>query len=260
MMADIAQGADGHLRFWGIDGHAAAIGVVDGYHVIHVGILGKQFPADALGGHVQRPLHALHRGLDTQEIAGASIAALGVAVAHPGPDRRLGQIGAEVGAKGHIIQAGRRGQAQHMLVDPLALGDGIDGIAQNNAIADDGTVLEDIDQGNFMRLGNDAQRHHAGHQLGALGQFLHGDGHVVLRLDLYVCTHGFLLERPTGLHRPAFGRFLSYQAGLLVVKLPAGDQELHADGVVPGAQAVFHVNLVGLFDLLQIHVDAKAGL
>ena len=202
MMADVAQGADGHLGLGGVDGHAAAIGVIDGHHVVHVGILGQKLPADAVDGHVQRAFHALHGGLDAQEIAGARRAALGVAVSPPGFHRGLGQIGADIGAIGHIVQGRRGGQAQHVLVDPLALGDGIQGIAQHHAVADDLAILGNIAQGDFMGLGNIGKGHHAGHDLGALGQFVHGDGHVILRLDLYVCTHKNSLKAgwrmPTG--------------------------------------------------------------
>ena len=45
-----------------------------------------------------------------------------------------------------------------------------------------------------------------------------------------------------------------------MIEFPVGDQILHADGVIAGAQTVVHVQLVGLHDLLTVHLDAQAAL
>ena len=54
----------------------------------------------------------------------------------------------------------------------------------------------------------------------------------------------------------------AHHAGLLMVELPAGDEVLHANGVVAGALAValVHVELVGLEDLIHVRLDAQAVL
>lgn len=49
------------------------------------------------------------------------------------------------------------------------------------------------------------------------------------------------------------------QAGALGIEGPAGDQVLHANGVVPAAQAVVQVELVGLLELLPVQLHAQAG-
>ena len=189
VMAEVAQRADGHLGLRRVDGDAAAVGMVDGDDVVHVRILGQDLPADALHGDVQHALHALHGGLDAQDVAGAGEAALGVAVAEPGCNRRLGQVGTDVHAVGHVVKARRRRQAQHVLVDPLSLGDGVKRIAQLHAVADDRAVLRDIREGDLVPLRDVAQGDDAGHDLGALLNLLDGDGDIVLFGDLDIGTH-----------------------------------------------------------------------
>src|SRR5581483_4214464 len=52
---------------------------------------------------------------------------------------------------------------------------------------------------------------------------------------------------------------LSYEAGTLVVKGPAGDQELHGDRVVARAESVILIQRIGRFDGHVIDLDAKPG-
>src|ERR1700752_4979174 len=51
---------------------------------------------------------------------------------------------------------------------------------------------------------------------------------------------------------------LSYEAGTLVVKGPAGNQELHGDGVVARAEPVLLVQRVRGLDRAAIDLDAEA--
>ena len=56
-------------------------------------------------------------------------------------------------------------------------------------------------------------------------------------------------------------RFMSVDhAGTLGIEGPAGDQVLHALGVVAGTQAVLDVELVGLHELVAVDLDAEAAL
>src|SRR5579883_639512 len=52
---------------------------------------------------------------------------------------------------------------------------------------------------------------------------------------------------------------LSYEAGTLVVKGPAGDQELHGDGVVARAKPVLVVERIRRLDRAAIDLDAEPG-
>src|SRR5579862_3497263 len=52
---------------------------------------------------------------------------------------------------------------------------------------------------------------------------------------------------------------LSYEAGTLVVKGPAGDQELHGDRVVARAESVPVVERIRRLDRAAIDLDAKSG-
>ena len=52
---------------------------------------------------------------------------------------------------------------------------------------------------------------------------------------------------------------LAHHAGTLVVERPAGDQELHAHGVVAGTQRMFQVQLVGGLHLVAVDLDAETG-
>ncbi|MPN60008.1 hypothetical protein SDC9_207731 [bioreactor metagenome] len=74
-----------------------------------------------------------------------------------------------------------------------------------------------------------------------------------------MCTHVILQKRPAGACLPALC-CLPYQAGLLVVKCPSGDQVLHADRIVARAQAMLQVQLMRFLHLIQVNVYAKAGL
>ncbi|MNV78545.1 hypothetical protein D3C71_1720410 [compost metagenome] len=74
------QGADGNRRAGGINGHAAAVGVFDADHVVHVGIARQQFLADARDRVLDHALHTLHGGGDGKDVARAD-GAVGVAVA-----------------------------------------------------------------------------------------------------------------------------------------------------------------------------------
>ena len=169
----------------GLDGHAAAVGVVRHHHAVHVGVLGQQLFPDALHRHVDHAGGALDGGNDAQQVAGTR-RAVGIAVAQPGGAGRIGQLlrGNEVGAVGHVLQPRGLGQLQHVLVDPGPHGDGVLGIAEDHPVADDLSPLGDVGQGELMGLGDVLPGGHAGHHLGARGDVLHGNGHVVLALDL----------------------------------------------------------------------------
>ena len=182
---DVGDGPDGNVGQRGIDGHAAAIGVGDGHHTVHVGVLGQQFLFDPLHGHLDHTGGALHGGHDAQQVAGTGRADF-VAVAHPGRAGRGGQLvrGLDAGAPGHIGQSRALGQVQHMFVDPAAGRDIVLCVAQNYAVAEDLAAGRDIHQCDLVGLGNLLPGDDAAFQRGACGQVVDSDHDIVLILDL----------------------------------------------------------------------------
>ena len=88
---EVGHRPDGDVGLPGLDGHAAAVGVVHRHHAVHVGVLGQQLALDALHRHVDHAGGALDGGDDAQQVAGASGAGL-VVVTQPGGPGRFGQL------------------------------------------------------------------------------------------------------------------------------------------------------------------------
>jgi len=85
--ADVAQGANRDDGVGRVDGHTAAVAVLQAHHVVHVGKARQQLGLDALHGKVHHTGHALHRGGDGQDVARAH-RAIGVAKALKGVARQ----------------------------------------------------------------------------------------------------------------------------------------------------------------------------
>ena len=189
---EVGDRPDGDVGLPGLNGHAAAVGVVHCHHAVHIGVLGQQLPLDALHRHVDHTGGALDGGDNAQQVAGAGGAGF-VAVAHPGSAGRIGQLfhGDEAGPVGHVVQAGGLRQVQHVLVDPGPNGDGSLGVAQHHAVADHLAPLGDVSQGDLVGLGDVLPGDDAGHDPGAAGDVVDRDGYVVRVLDLDVkrCAH-----------------------------------------------------------------------
>ena len=185
MTDHIGDGTDGDVCQRSVDGNAAAIGMSDGNHAVHIGVLGQQLLFDALHCHLHHACSALHSGDDTQQIAGAGRTYL-VAVAHPSSPGRGRQLvrGLDVGAPGHIGQCRAFRQVQHMLVDPAAGGDVVLCIAQHHAVADDLAAGGDIHQCDLVCLGDGIPGNHAALGLCACGQVVDGNHHIVVVFDL----------------------------------------------------------------------------
>ena len=83
MQPDVLQGADGNGGARRVDGDAAAVGVGDGDHAVHVGEARQKLGADALRGVLHGGRDALHGGGDAEDVLRAG-AAVGVAVALEG--------------------------------------------------------------------------------------------------------------------------------------------------------------------------------
>ena len=180
MFCQIAENADGHLCLRGIDGHAAAVGVVHRDDVIHIGIFGEKFFLHLFHSHVQHAGHALNGSADSQNISGSGRTSPGIAVSLPGLHRRFRQVRHDVGAVLHIVHVGRHGEFQHMLVDPASFLDIVDGIAQHHSVADNRAALRNVFQGDLMGLGDILGRHNAFHHFCPRLDLVDSDGHIVL--------------------------------------------------------------------------------
>ena len=77
---DIAQRADRDLCARRIDGHPAAVGVLQADHVVYLRVFGQQLGLDALHREAGDAGHALHGLGDRQDVARAD-RAVGIAVA-----------------------------------------------------------------------------------------------------------------------------------------------------------------------------------
>ena len=203
--------SDGDLGHGSVDGHPAAIGMVHRHHIIHMGILGQQFPADPVHCHIHHPGGTLDGGHHPQQVPGAC-RTLFVPVAPPGGLDRIRQFFRrnDVGGIGQIMEGRTFRQVQHVFVDPAALGDGVLGIAQDHPVADDLSPFGNILQGDFVGLGNGLEGNHSRQYFRAHRQVMDGNGHIVLVLDLDYkrCSHRI----------SSFLRFLS--AGSLLHRIP----------------------------------------
>src|ERR1700733_14518381 len=86
---------------------------------------------------------------------------------------------------------------------------------------------------------------------------------LMLRLRAAPSTHSpamkfFWMAFIRVLPQTAWQTMLAQQARTLVVKSPAGNQELHGEGVVAGAEPVRLVKLVRRFERCRVDLDAKA--
>ncbi len=184
MHGDVPNDALGHLGLRGINGHATAVLMVHRDDVVHIGVLGQNLILDALDGHVQHTGHTLHGGVDTEDIPGAAVTAVGIAVAQPGGALGLRQIRHDVRAKLHGIEIRCRCHYEIFLVDPAAPGHILIGGAQNHAVTHYLGALRTVHQRDLMRLGNVTNGHNAGEHLGALRNIMDGNGNIVLLIDL----------------------------------------------------------------------------
>ena len=196
MQGDVADEALRDLGLRRVDGDAAAVLVVDGDHIVYVGVLGQKIPADAGDGVVHYADDALDRGIDTEDVAGAARAlAPGIGVAHPGFDGRLGQVCHDVLRKTHTVQIGCRSHDKVCLVDPAAAGHIRKHGAEHDAVAHDLTACRDIAEGDLVCLGNILLQHSTVGKRCTLRKVADGDGDIVAFVDFDTeCFHSCLLK------------------------------------------------------------------
>ena len=177
---DVLQGADGHGGAGRIDGHAAAVGVGDGDHAIHVGEARQDLGADALRGVLHGGRDALHRGGEAEDVLGAG-AAIGVAVALEGVAVERRQRGRDGGGQGERVERRRGGHVEQFLAHPTAGGDGAVGDADGLAVTQHRFAGFQVVQGDLVRLRNALARHESiGQERAGRRAFgVHQDGDIV---------------------------------------------------------------------------------
>ena len=184
VQSNVADEALGYLSLRCIDCHAAAVLVVDCHYIVHIGIFRQQIPANAGDGIVHNADDALHGCVDTENVAcAAGPLSPGVRIAHPGFDRRLGQLCHDIGGELHFVQIRRRSHDEICLIDPTAAGHILTHGAEYNAIAYNLATFGNIAQGNLVGLGNVRLGHSSVRKRCSLLKVAYSDGDIVALVD-----------------------------------------------------------------------------
>ncbi len=107
VQSDVPQRADGYRRARRIDGHAAAVGMGDGDHAVHVGKARQNLRPDAPRGILHGGRHALHRGREAQNVLRSGTVRIAVALERVAFERR--QCGGTAVASGNSSSGGAAG-------------------------------------------------------------------------------------------------------------------------------------------------------
>ena len=169
IQADVAQGADRDVGPLGVDGHAAAVAVLQPHHVVHIGVLRQQFVFDARDCKLDHARNTLHRGGDGQDVAGAH-RAVGVAKAFKGVALQRGQRRGFDRGHGQVLQRAGTGHVEQTLVHPAARGNVLQRMANRDAVAQHRAAGGQVNQRNFVALGHLVAQHQTARQHGACGQ------------------------------------------------------------------------------------------
>ena len=180
----IGDGTDGNGGHGCIDGNTAAIGMGNGHHTVHIGILGEQFLFDPFHRHLQHTGGTLDGGHDAQQIPGTGRTDL-ILIAHPGGSGRLGEFfhGDQVGSVGQVLYGRAFGQIQHMLIDPASRRNSTLGIAQRHTVADNIRTGRNIHQRDLMGLGDRLPGLQAGEDLRAGFQVVNCHSNIIDFID-----------------------------------------------------------------------------
>ena len=169
VQADVAQGADRDLGALGVDGHAAAVAVLDPHHVVHVGKQRQQLVFDARDRKFDHARDTLHRGGDGQDVAGAH-RAIGIAKAFECVALQRGQRRGFDGGHGQVVQLTSTGHVQQTFVHPAACGNVLPRMANRDAVAQHRAVGGQVNQRDFVALRHLVAQHQPAGQDGACGQ------------------------------------------------------------------------------------------
>ena len=183
VQADVAQCADRDLGTRCVDGHTAAVGVLQRHHIVHVRVLGQQLGLDALHGEVGDPGHTLHGLGDGQDVAGAD-RTVGIAVTLEGVALQRGLHLGLHGGDGQVLQPACIGHVQQALVHPAARRNGLHGVTNGNAVTQHRAVGGQVDQRHLVALRHLVAQHQAAGQHRASGQttVVGNDGDVVAHM------------------------------------------------------------------------------
>ena len=147
----VMNGADRHHRRRRVNRHAAAVKVVQRHHAIDVRVVRQQIALDNLHDIVHHARHAVHAGGNAEQVARAD-AAVRVAVAFEGVAFQRRQLGRHISRQRQAGERRRFRQRHQRLVDPAALRDIAQRIADHFAIAENGRALRNGGERHFMPL------------------------------------------------------------------------------------------------------------
>ena len=145
--------SDWHHGRRGIDRHAAAVKVIQPHHAINVRVLWQQIALDEFHHIIHHACHTVNAGGNAEQILGSN-AAVCVAIAFKGVTFQRWQRLRDAGRQRQGVQRWGFWQLNQRLINPAALRNGTDGIANDFTITHDFTLGRDIHQRHFMPLRN----------------------------------------------------------------------------------------------------------
>ena len=181
--ADIAQRADRNNGLRRINGHAAAIRVLQADHIIHKGVQGHQLGFDAAHRLSNHARHALHGGGDGQQVARAN-RAIGVQKAFKTVALEGQRLGHSQAGHGQLAELLRRWHLQLALLHPGACSDVLQRVADGHVVAAHCGAGGNHLQGHLVALGHPLSQHQAAfkHCAGSQPAVIDHDRHVVGRV------------------------------------------------------------------------------
>ncbi len=204
IQTDVAYRADRHHRVRRVDRDAATIGVPEAHDIVDVRVVRQQFGLDARDRVLNHIGHALHRGRNGQDVARAH-RAVGIAIALEREAFQRRHLRRLDGRDRQIFQSGRTRHADHVLVDPTALRQGLERVSDHHVIADDFVAFREIGQRDFVSLRNTLTQRKAIGKYGALPQtaVVDDDRDIVIGVNANVERGLFHCIDPYGSFTPA---------------------------------------------------------
>ena len=150
---NIMNGTDRHDRRWRVDRYATAIEMVQANHAIDVRVFRQQIAFDDFHHVIHHARHAVYAGGETKKIFGTD-AAVRIAIAFKGIAFQWGKRFRYAGGKWQGVQRWRFWQLNQRLLNPASLRNCANGIADDFTVTHDLPMGRNIDQCDFVPLGN----------------------------------------------------------------------------------------------------------
>ena len=129
----------------------------NGNHIIHIGIVWKNFTSDLVCGVADNTCDTLDRCDDSQHVSASGRKIRSVVIAHPGFSLRKVCQDFSLGTGHKVLYFRRAWKSKIELVDPSASFDILKRITQNHTVSDDRVSLLKVDKCYLVSLRNVAQ-------------------------------------------------------------------------------------------------------